>query len=103
MNTIVTLLVLGTLLFFFYVTGSMLASRTESRSGDYRRLGAYPGAIGGLIGGATGLVFAVCAVGGGWGPVITVAAVLEAVFLGFVVGAIIDGLVRLVVALTRND
>jgi hypothetical protein len=103
MNAIVSLLVLGTLLFFFYVRGSVLARRTGFRFSDYRRFGAYPGSIGGLIGGATGLVFAVCAVGSGWGPVITVAAILEAVLLGFVVESLIDGLVRLVVALTRND
>ena len=86
MNTIVSLLVLGTLLFFFYVTGSMLARRTESRFSDNRRFGAYPGAIGELIGGATGVVFAVFAVHSGWG-LIKVAAVLEAVLLGLVPGA----------------
>jgi len=98
-----SILVLGTLLLFFFVTGSMLARRTGFRFSDYRRFGAYPGAAGGLIGGASGLVFAVCAVGSGWGPVVTVAAVLEAVLLGLVVGAFLDCLVRLVVALTRND
>jgi hypothetical protein len=97
MNTIMSLLVLGTLLLFFFVTGSTLARRTEFRFSDYRRFGVYPGVVGGLIGGATGLVFAVCALGSWWG------IVLDAVLLGLVVGAFLDCLVRLVVALTRND
>jgi hypothetical protein len=97
MNTILFLLVIGTLLFFFYGTGSTLLRRTGFR------LRAYPGAVGALIGGTIGLAFAVCSVGSGWGPVIGLAAVLEVVPVGLVVGAILEGLVRLVVALTRND
>jgi hypothetical protein len=97
MNTIMSLLVLGTLLLFFFVTGSTLARRTGFRFSDHRRFGADPGVVGGLFGGATGLVFAVCALGSWWG------LVLDAVLLGLVVGALLDCLVRLVVALTRND
>jgi len=103
MNTIVSLLVLGTLLLFFCVIGRTLAMRTGFRSSDYLRVRAYPGAVGGLIGGTIGLAFWVCSFNRNWGPLIAVATFLEIVLVGLVLGAFLDVLVRLVVALTRND